>query len=86
MKKLLLLSLFASIPFSVFATDTITDTDTILNQTKSVLDQYATKIKTLEAENKLLREEMAKAGIKIPLTIFTGAMSQTATGIVSEST
>ena len=55
-------------------------------QTKLVLDQYASKVKTLEAENKLLREEMVKAGIKIPLTIFTGAMNQTSTGMITTST
>jgi hypothetical protein len=86
MKKLLLLVLVTSIPFWVFATDTTTDTDTVLNQTKSVLDQYAKRIKSLEVENQFLREEMAKAGIKIPLTIFTGAMNQTSTGIVSANT
>jgi len=83
MKKLLLLALLAGIPLGVFATDTTTDTDTVLNQTKSVLDQYAARIKSLEIENQFLREEMAKAGIKIPLTIFTGAMNQTATGLIS---
>lgn len=63
----------------MFATGATTDTDTVLNQTKSVLDQYANRIKTLEAENKLLREEMAKAGIKIPLTIFTGVINGSGT-------
>jgi hypothetical protein len=70
----------------VFASDATIDTDTVLNQTKSVLDQYAKRIKSLEVENQFLREEMAKAGIKIPLTIFTGAMNQIRNEIVSTST
>jgi hypothetical protein len=40
-------------------------------QTKALLDQYSTRVKYLETENAILREEMRKAGIKIPLALFS---------------
>jgi len=78
MKKIFVLVLAGLIPLSLFAEGTL-DTDTVLIQTKSVLDQYAKRIKSLEAENKMLREEMTKAGIKIPLSVYTGSTGTAST-------
>lgn len=81
MKKIFLSSvLFLSIVGSAFAADV----DPII-QTKLLLDQYSARVKMLEAENKLLREEMWKAGIKIPLSVFNAAVNSgsTSTGTVA---
>lgn len=79
MKKILLVSiLFLSSIGSVFALDV----DPIA-QTKSLLDQYAARVKFLESENAILREEMRKAGIQIPLDIYSGAIQ---TNTVTSST
>ena len=51
-------------------------------QTKALLDQYSARVKYLEAENAILREEMRKAGIKIPLSLFSGAI-QTGTSTLT---
>jgi hypothetical protein len=67
MRKILstLLILIVSLPIvSALETDPIA-------QTKTVLDQYSARVKYLEAENSILREEMLKAGIKIPLALFS---------------
>lgn len=53
-------------------------------QTKALLDQYSTRVKYLETENTILREEMRKAGIKIPLALFSGAI-QTESPTVNSS-
>ena len=53
-------------------------------QTKALLDQYSARVKYLEAENMILREEMRKAGIKIPLALFSGAIQiESSSGIAS---
>ena len=54
-------------------------------QTKALLDQYSTRVKYLEVENAILREEMRKAGIKIPLSLFSGAI-QTGTSTLTPVT
>lgn len=70
MKKILIISIvFLSSISSAFAADI----DPIA-QTKALLDQYAARVRFLEAENAILREEMSKAGIKIPLDIYSGAI------------
>jgi len=48
-----------------------------ITQTKQLLDQYAARVKFLENENSILREEMRKAGIQIPLDVYSGAMQTT---------
>ncbi len=78
MQKIFLTSiLFLSLVGSVAALDI----DPIA-QTKQLLDQYSTRVKILEAENSILREEMRKAGIKIPLSLFSGAI-QTSTTVTT---
>jgi hypothetical protein len=74
MQKLVLISIvFLSLIGSTFALDT----DPIV-QTKLLLDQYGARVKTLENENTILREEMRKAGIQIPLSLFSSAIQTVA--------
>ena len=75
MKKYIIL-LISILPISLFA-ETSTEIDSMVTQMKSVLDQYAAKIKALEVENNILRNEIMKAGIKIPLSTYTGAIVST---------
>jgi hypothetical protein len=46
----------------------------MISQTKAMLDQAGARIRALEAENTILKTEISKAGIKIPLTEFSGAI------------
>lgn len=85
MKKIFIISivLLSSIS-SAFAADI----DPIV-QTKALLDQYASRVRFLEAENAILREEMRKAGIKIPLDIYSWAIQTNTippTSVVAPST
>lgn len=85
MKKIIILIVLMLLPLGVFA-DTSSDTDVIITQMKSILDQYGARVKALEAENTILRNEIMKAGIKIPLTIYSSAIVgdiMTSSGIVS---
>lgn len=58
---------------------TASETESMVTQMKAILDQYATRIKYLEVENAVLREEVRKAGIQIPLSAYSGAIIQTNT-------
>jgi hypothetical protein len=49
-------------------------------QAKILLDQYAAQVKYVQSENAILREEMRKAGIKIPLSAFSGVTQTTISG------
>ncbi len=70
MQKIVLATiLFISLVGSAVAVDV----DPI-TQTKLLLDQYSARVKYLEAENAILREEMRKAGIQIPLSLFSWAI------------
>lgn len=83
MKKILLsFAITCVLPVQIFAADT-TDTSSMITQLRAILDQYAVRIQALENENKILKEEIAKAGIKIPLSVFGPAI---ATGSTSLST
>jgi hypothetical protein len=68
-KIVLAIILFTSLIGSVVAVDA----DPI-TQAKLLLDQYSSRVKFVENENAILREEMRKAGIKIPLSLFSGAI------------
>jgi hypothetical protein len=75
MKKILLsICIGFILPLGVSATESMTsaDVDSMVNQMKTVIDQYATRIKYLEQENAILRNEVMKAGIKIPLSAYSG--------------
>jgi hypothetical protein len=45
-----------------------------ITQAKALLDQYSSRVRSLEAENSILREEMRKAKIQIPLSLFSWAI------------
>ncbi len=78
MKKLLLLVLIGLTPVLAYSEGlTATETDSMVNQMKTILDQYAARIKFLEVENNVLREEIRKAGIKIPLSAYSGTIVTT---------
>ncbi len=78
MTKILLALLILLSPLALAAETTVsTDADGMVTQMKAILDQYAVRIKTLEVENNILREEMRKAGIKIPLSVYAPAILQT---------
>lgn len=80
MQKILLAILILLSPLALSAETTVSaDADSMVTQMKAILDQYAIRIKTLEVENNILREEMRKAGIKIPLSVYSGAILQTPT-------
>jgi hypothetical protein len=77
MQKILLSILILLSPLALSAETTVSaDADSMVSQMKTILDQYAVRIKTLEVENNILREEMRKAGIKIPLSVYSGAILQ----------
>ncbi len=72
MKKILFLCLIMFIPMGIGAENiTAPEADSMVTQMKSILDQYAFRIKSLEAENAILKEEIRKAGIKIPLSAYS---------------
>ncbi len=78
MRKILLVAILI---LSSLTSVVAADLDPIA-QTKVLLDQYSLRVRALEAENQILREEMRKAGIKIPLSLFSGAI-QTGTSILT---
>jgi hypothetical protein len=83
MKKILLsICIGFIVPLAASAAESMTsaDVDSMVNQMKSSIDQYATRIKYLEQENAILRNEVMKAGIKIPLSVYSGTGIITSTG------
>jgi hypothetical protein len=66
-----LLAVLAPI-FSVQATTL--DPSSAVTTLNLLISQYESRIKQLEAENAILRNEMVKAGIKIPLSEYSGAV------------
>ncbi len=70
--------LVCMLPFGAYAetsTGMVDSTKTISDLTL-LIDQYNARIHQLEAENQILKNEMVKAGIKIPLDAFSGAIAQ----------
>ena len=63
------------IPLTSFASTGMLDPTTTVDQLTLLLRQYDTRIKQLEAENAVLKQEIMKAGIKIPLADFSGAIA-----------
>ena len=89
MRKILVFAFCLLLPLGVFAETSTTDTDVIITQMKAILDQYGARVKALENENGILRNEMMKAGIKIPLSAYSGAVVgglTTATSVATGST
>ena len=63
------------IPLSVFASSGMLDPQVTIGQMNLLVAQYDARIKQLESENAILKYEMLKAGIKIPLTEYSGAIA-----------
>lgn len=61
------------LPLSVFAETGMLDTQETLSKLNLLIVQLEARIKQLQAENTVLRNEMVKAGIKIPLSEFSWA-------------
>lgn len=60
------------LPISTFATATGSlSTEETLKQLIVLVSQYDARIKYLESENNILKNEMVKAGIKISLAEYT---------------
>lgn len=86
MKKLIIFLVLILSPVSLFAEVSMgSDTDSMVTQLKAIIDQYGTRIKALETENNILRNEMMKAGIKIPLSAYSGAVISVITPTTSTS-
>lgn len=62
------------VPFVGANAATTLDPSTAVNTLNLLISQYETRIKQLEAENAVLRNEMMKAGIKIPLSDYSGVV------------
>lgn len=75
--RFLLVSLIVSLPFGVSAQSGLLDATATLSELQLLIAQYDARIKKLESENAVLRYQMAKAGIQIPLEEMTGAISVT---------
>lgn len=71
--RLLAFSLVILLPFGVSAQATLVDSQATLSELSLLIAQYETRIKQLQAENAVLRLEMTKAGISIPLTDLSGS-------------
>lgn len=83
----ILISIISVVPFAAFATGTGTlSTEDTLKQLILIVSQYDARIKALEAENGILKTQVMKAGIKIPMTDFTGAIVVSQTGVTIPST
>lgn len=79
MKKISLL-LLASLLVTgqAFANTGTTSTGVnLLSDLNTLIAQYETQLKYLQAENAVLRNEVSKAGIKIPLSEFSGSVLST---------
>lgn len=76
-KTLGFIALFSVLPYTVSAQTGTSQTPDIAKQMQMLLDQYSDKIRTLEAENKLLRATMAKYEIQIPLADYNAVLSGT---------
>lgn len=78
---LLILALVAP-AFVAHATTTL-DPTAAVSTLNLLISQYESRIKQLESENAILRNEMVKAGIKIPLAEYSGAVVTEVTPIPS---
>ncbi len=74
------------LPISLFAQTGSLTTEETLKQLILLVSQYDSRIRFLESENTILKNEMMKAGIKIPLTVYTGSVIQEAQSTTIPST
>ncbi len=82
MKKIILTILGLILSFGqIYAVDEWSSTGAnLVAELNKIMSQYEVQLKFLQAENTLLRNEVSKAGIKIPLSEFPGATIITQTG------
>ena len=64
---------FLLLPFATWAQSDLLNSQDTLSELNLLIAQYEARITKLQAENAVLRYEMAKAGISIPLTDLSGA-------------
>lgn len=82
-----LLGLAVFLPVSTFAASTGSlSTEETLKQLILLVSQYDARIKSLEVENNILKNEMVKAGIKIPLSEYSGAIVLTGGSVTIPTT
>jgi hypothetical protein len=73
LSRILICAILISYISPISAADGV-DSTAAVSQLNLLIIQYETRIKQLETENTVLKNEMAKAGIKIPLTEYSGAI------------
>jgi hypothetical protein len=71
--RIFLVSFLCLLPLSGFAQSGLLDSQTTLSELSLLIAQYDARIKKLEAENAVLRYEMARANISIPLMDLSGS-------------
>jgi hypothetical protein len=82
MKKIILTIIglmFSSVQVFALEDSSFTGANLVAELNK-IMSQYETQLKSLQAENSLLRNEVSKAGIKIPLSEFPWAIIASETG------
>jgi hypothetical protein len=67
LSRILSASLIFIFPVATFAQSGMLDSETTLAGLSLLIAQYEARIKKSEAENAILRFQMAKAGIQIPI-------------------
>lgn len=77
MKKIVFI-LLAILPIGVIAQTDLTPTQ-LVEKMQQLLNQYSDRIRSLEAENNMLRNLMAKHNIQIPLEEYNKILSSTGT-------
>lgn len=79
---LMLLSIMAILPLVSFAESGPLSSEATLKQLILIVSQDEARIRYLESENALLKNEMVKAGIKITLSDYSGIVALN-TGVIS---
>ncbi len=74
------------LPLWVFAQSGMLDSQATLSELTLLIAQYEARIKQLQSENTVLRYEMSKAGIQIPLESLSGATTALPTSISTATT
>lgn len=88
MKKLslILIASFLVATQTYAATGTTSTGTNLITDLNRLLGQYESQLKYLQAENSVLRNEISKAGIKIPLSEFPSSVSTETPATVTGST
>jgi hypothetical protein len=86
LSRSIIFSLSFLLPFWVLAQSGMLDSQTTLADLNLLIAQYETRIKQLQSENAVLKYEMAKAGIQIPLWNLSWATIPLPTSIATGTT